>query len=494
MRAEKLPNQASGDQLETLIAGLTDGVILLASGGVLRYANAAALQMHGVGHLDMLGKTLDEYKARFELSTPEGRPLPAGQRPLERLLKGESFSALTVCMSPAEATKSEAEGVWLECRGFQVAGGEQRLAALVLKDIGEQVEAERRFERTFEANPAPAIINRLSDVRYVKVNQGFLTMTGFQREDLIGRTIYDYDVLADVEDGDLRGDFEAGRTIPQTESRLPTKEGGTKFVIVAGQPLKLSDEPCILFSFIDLDERKKAENALRESEERFSKAFRLAPTPMSISSLEDYRILNANDAFEQVTGYGKAEVIGRTTAGLEMWVEQKQRDQVEAALSEGRGYRNLEVQLRAGSGEILDTLASAEVVTINEVPCILNVFQDITERRRSEADLVRSIEEVMKDASWFSRLVVEKLANLRARDRPEDEGAAVADLTKRERQVLDYMSSGWKNDQIARQLGVATNTVRNYVASIYAKIGVHSRADAILWAKARGIAGPEPEQ
>jgi PAS domain-containing protein len=55
---------------------------------------------------------------------------------------------------------------------------------LVITDVTEQYEAEARFESAFNTNPAPAAIARLSDRRYIKVNQGFLEMTGLSREDI----------------------------------------------------------------------------------------------------------------------------------------------------------------------------------------------------------------------------------------------------------------------------------------------------------------------
>jgi PAS domain-containing protein len=61
--------------------------------------------------------------------------------------------------------------------------------ALILKDVSDQFEAEERFERTFNANPAPAVITRLSDLRHVKVNHGFLEMTGHTRDAVIGRSV-----------------------------------------------------------------------------------------------------------------------------------------------------------------------------------------------------------------------------------------------------------------------------------------------------------------
>ena len=71
---------------------------------------------------------------------------------------------------------------------------------LILHDQTEQINAEQRFERAFNANPAPALICRLSDLRYVKVNQGFLEMTGYTREAVLGKSAYELDVLDGGED------------------------------------------------------------------------------------------------------------------------------------------------------------------------------------------------------------------------------------------------------------------------------------------------------
>jgi DNA-binding NarL/FixJ family response regulator len=96
----------------------------------------------------------------------------------------------------------------------------------------------------------------------------------------------------------------------------------------------------------------------------------------------------------------------------------------------------------------------------------------------------------MKDASWFSQTVMEKLANLRQPNRsgPRIELAA---LTLREREVLELICQGLTDKEISGKLGLSRNTVRNHVAALYGKIDVHRRSAAVVWARERGITGPK---
>ncbi len=117
-------------------------------------------------------------------------------------------------------------------------------------------------------------------------------------------------------------------------------------------------------------------------------------------------------------------------------------------------------------------------------------MEDITERKRSEEELMRAVQEVMTDTAWFSRSLLEKIAQIRGRTRGDQaSGAAVAMLTTRERQVLERMASGRDNGSIAAELTIKEQTVRNYITRIYEKLDLHSRADAIVWARERGLAG-----
>jgi DNA-binding NarL/FixJ family response regulator len=92
--------------------------------------------------------------------------------------------------------------------------------------------------------------------------------------------------------------------------------------------------------------------------------------------------------------------------------------------------------------------------------------------------VVRAIRAVEDGDTWLSRPVVEKLARLEMEE---------TFLTEREGQVLRLMARGWDNVQIAAELGLAEQTVRNYVSRIYTRLEMKSRAEVIVWARERGM-------
>ena len=104
------------------------------------------------------------------------------------------------------------------------------------------------------------------------------------------------------------------------EACLKVPDGGTSFVIVAGQPIEMGEEPCMLFTFADLEPRRKAETALRQSEERFDKSFQLAPVPTMLCRAEGFAVTDVNEAFTRCSATAQ-ELIGRTPDEIGLWVD-----------------------------------------------------------------------------------------------------------------------------------------------------------------------------
>ncbi|MBD0273203.1 MAG: PAS domain S-box protein [Acetobacteraceae bacterium] len=495
--AENLdPRDRADDRrrLLQLAAALSDGVILVEPDQTIAWANDAALKMHGVGAVADLGRTVSEYRERFGLQWRGHHRPPPGPHPMERVLAGEAFDGIVVEAAPAGQEKP---GWTRRIRGVALTDAEGRpdCLALVFGDGAGRSDAEERFERAFAANPAPAVVLRLSDLRYVRANRGFLELTGYAEEEVVGRSTQELDVLEGAKQRELAMErLCEHRTIPQMEAwpRLPDRT--PKLVLVAGQPVELGDDAYMLLTFADLEPRRQVEAELRLSEERFEKAFRLAPVPMAVAQLDDwFRFVLVNGAFERATGYGEKEAVGRTAAELGLWLEPGAAGRLERALSRAGSARDVEVRLRAKDGVLLDCLLSAEAVTIHDRPCALWAMQDVTERRRTEAELAAAIDAVMRETSWFSRTVLEKLAQLRRpADRPETEASGIADLTRRGHEVLGLVCRGLDDGAIAERLGLSRTTVRNHVNALDRSTGARGRTALVVWARERGFAGPEP--
>lgn len=140
----------------------------------------------------------------------------------------------------------------------------------------------------------------------------------------------------------------------------------------------------ILALFEDITARKQADKALRFSEMKFSTAFHVSPDAISISRLSDGLFRDINEGFTAITGYSAADVSGKTSRDLGIWVEPEARTRLVRALSEHGVAHNLEEQCRRKDGMTYTCLESARLIELDGEPCILSISRDITERKLLE--------------------------------------------------------------------------------------------------------------
>ena len=154
----------------------------------------------------------------------------------------------------------------------------------------------------------------------------------------------------------------------------------------------------------DITERKKAVDELRQSEQRFSKAFRANPQPMSLTTMADGRYIDVNDSFLEMSNYAREEVIGRTSLELGVWETPQHRSDFIKRLQDEGSVVNVETKFRTKSGFLRFLLSSAERLEIAGEECLLVASSDITERKQAEEALVKAHEELLVAHEEVNRL------------------------------------------------------------------------------------------
>ncbi len=152
-----------------------------------------------------------------------------------------------------------------------------------------------------------------------------------------------------------------------------------------------------------LTERKQAKAALKESEEKFSKAFRASPDAIAITTLKDGKFIEVNDSYTRITGHTRQEVIGHSASELGVWANTRERERIVRLLKEQGRVHNEEVHLRTKPGETNTALFSAELINIDGEPCMISIARDITERKRAE--------EALRESEEFSTSLLENAPN-----------------------------------------------------------------------------------
>jgi PAS domain S-box-containing protein len=178
----------------------------------------------------------------------------------------------------------------------------------------------------------------------------------------------------------------------EAEFRVVRQDGAVRWVSATGSFYysKTGKPERMLGMSMDITERKHAEAELKKSEEKFSKAFRESPMALTLTSANDHRYIDINETFEQITGWRRDEVVGRTPFDIQFWANPQERVEFVKRLQTEGSVRNFEVRFRCKDGTERIGLGSAEPIEIANEPCVISVIADITERKQIQERLRES--------------------------------------------------------------------------------------------------------
>ena len=262
-----------------------------------------------------------------------------------------------------------------------------RDAALLASPLPD-LHTDAIFQAVFQSAPdAILIVDAAGSI--LLANQQVERLFGYPRDHLIGRPV---EMLLPET---LRGAHVGYRaryvTAPTTRPMganldlVARRSDGSAFPVeISLSPLRTAEGLRTTAIIRDISDRRRTEQALRQSEDRFAKIFQTSPAAISMSTLAEGRIFDVNDCFLDLTGYRRDELVGRTTVGLGLWVDPAQRAAVIQMLAgQGRVHAR-ELLFRTKAGEQRNVLGSAERIDLDGQPYLLMMIQDITDHKRAE--------------------------------------------------------------------------------------------------------------
>jgi PAS domain S-box-containing protein len=375
-----------------------------------------ALRTHLENTFDVIF-TLDG-EGRFEFVSPSwerhlgypgsdvlGKPYTVVVHPDDAPLCAEFFAQ--VMRSRRSGTSppyrvQRADGVWrwFVSNGTPYVDAKGQLKATgVARDTTDQKraedllrESEARYRALFEGSADGILIADIETKKFRYANQAVCTLLGYSEAELTTMAVPDLhpkDDLAQVLSG-----FEAQARGDQTlapELRCLRKDGAIIYADVNSAATVIDGRPCIAGFFRDVTERKRADEALRETELKFRTAFATNPDACYLSALEDGEILEANVNFEKVFGYTREEAIHRTSLQLGIWVDPDQRKQLIAEVRSKGVVHDMRVVGRRKNGDIFWGLISATLLPIDGEPCLIGVVRDVSDLRLASDRLQRSL-------------------------------------------------------------------------------------------------------
>jgi PAS domain S-box-containing protein len=389
--------KASEERFRALVETTSDFLWEVDAGGVYTYVSPKVIDLLGYGPAEVVGRT------PFDFMPPD-EAARVGELFAEEVRFRRSFRALENVNIRKDGTH-----VVIETSGVPILDDEGRL--LSYRGIDRDISERKRMEEALRKSEAmySMITQNMSDTLWLmdmNLKPIWISPSVERKRGYVLDQIQTMPLEKQLTPPSLRTVLEAVAVelAPERlgqkdleislsmELEFCRKDGSTywsdvKFSVIRdrqGCPIG------VLGVGRDIDERKRAEEALRQSEERFSKAFHISPAPTLINAFDDGRCVDVNDSFLRLLGYTREEMIGRTEAELRVW---ETRDDYNRAVRKlaGQGFiLGAPLHLRTKDGKIRDVLVSAELITLNDRRFALSICYDVTEQRRLESQLRRS--------------------------------------------------------------------------------------------------------
>ncbi len=241
-------------------------------------------------------------------------------------------------------------------------------------------ESERSYRTTFEnTGTAAALVEENTVISLV--NQEFEHLSGYSKREIEGKKSWTEFVAKEdlermVERLLTRLKSRNGTALKQDQFRFVTRTGELRDILLTIDLIPGTKRS--VASLLDITDRKRMEEALRSSEEKFKNAFHFTPVAMSIQGSDD-RFIDVNNAFMELTGYAREEIVGSVPSRLQLWARPHERIQAQEAFQKDGYLRDHKFTVHRKSGQLRSALMWAVPVELNGVICALSAGSSISQ-------------------------------------------------------------------------------------------------------------------
>ena len=387
----------SEERYRSVISGLAEGVMLIAPDGQCLTANDSAERILGLSRDELMGRKLRD--PAWHTVYADGTPFPASDYPAARTL--ETGQPNREVLMGVDCGSGDLRWITINTQPL-FRTGEARPHAVVASftDVTDRVaaeaaqrESEERYRTLVEHAPEAIVVLDPATGHFADVNQNATRLFGLPRAALLA--LGPIELSAPVQpdgrsaehaasvyiEAALRGETPVFDWVHRNsdghdltcEIRLVRLRSGTRWLVRG--------------SILDIAERKRIEAALRESEAKFAAVFRVCPESISISSVDAGVYVDVNDAYEQVFGYRRERVLGRSALDLGIWVDALERRELVRRLERERIVQDFDASIRRADGEIRIARMSGGMLELNGRRCVIMVVRDVTRQKEQEEAL-----------------------------------------------------------------------------------------------------------
>lgn len=352
------------------------------------YGSARAAQLHGI---EPAAPFHGPFEVFFSNVLEEEREVM--RQTFHALCEGsESRYHLTYRIQMADRTSRYLES---RARLYRAPDNQPLRMAGTLLDITEQVEREKRlisseakFVGLFHASPNPVCVTDLETSEFIEINPAFTQVFDWRADEIIGLSVTDIGLWVHPQERHRRNQqIIKHQSVDNYEVLLRNKAGEALTCITSSRPILMEGRTCVVSTLRDITQERRAEAALRASEEKFAKAFHHSPDAIIITEQASGRYVEINDGFCRLTGYTSEEVVGYTVHEFGILADATQRALLIQELEENGRVHHRELLGRNKNGDILTVDVSIDPITINETACLLLTARDIGELKSAQAQI-----------------------------------------------------------------------------------------------------------